>query len=116
MLGEFGAEVPVLIQMILHLITDHRLGRQLNSCKLAYSFVDTVSINILVVDVLHRKCKRGFCRFRRDMSHLLKLEILDELGPSQEEVRSKLLDVARLCNLDLISPLRLLLAVLCLNL
>ena len=50
------------------------------------------------------------------MSHLLKLEILDELGPSQEEVRSKLLDVARLCNLDLVSPLRLLLAVLCLDL
>ena len=50
------------------------------------------------------------------MSHFLELEIFNELSPRQEEVRSKLFDVTRLCNLDLISPLRLLLAVLRLNL
>ena len=114
--SEFRGEMAILVQCIFHLIANNRLSRQLNCSKFANSFVNTVSVHILVVDVFCRKGKRWLCWLRRNMSHFLELEIFYELSPRQEEVRSKLFDVTRLCNLDLIPPLRLLLAVLRLNL
>ena len=58
LLSEFRGEVAVLVQCILHLIANDRLSRELDCSKFANSFVYTMSVHVLVVDVFCCKGKR----------------------------------------------------------
>ena len=58
LLSEFRGEMAILVQCIFHLIANNRLSRQLNCSKFANSFVYTMSVHILVVDVFCCKGKR----------------------------------------------------------
>ena len=112
LLGQNGAQIPILIESIFHLVTNEWLGRQFDSCKFADAFVDTMSFWILIIDVLCSQRQRTLSRLRRNMLHLFEFQVLQECCPREEEVRSKLLDIARFGNLNLIFSKRLFLLIL----
>lgn len=55
LLGQNGAQIAILVESILHLITNEWLGRQFDSCKFTDAFVDTVRFRILIVDIPSRE-------------------------------------------------------------
>ena len=83
LLSQHSGDMSMLTDVVFHCVPDERLGRKFNRCKLTDPSVHMSLSRIHLVNISTGQSLRDFHGSRRQVSHLLQLDILDELSPGK---------------------------------